>query len=230
MVVGENTGLEVNYDSAMIVDPIAEVEDATVLQDLCAPSTSNLTDRYQIWEYKTAFKRTIFQAFRLAVDRAEIKDGTVGKGYVTLSSLAHQLNTTAWADLQDANSELSLVLLSDAFKDANEEQSGDQIDKDTLVIYGLVHCKDKLIPVDKARCFYQLLQDGSLDRFSVLSANDKDLKPRFKTICRLVSTDLFKFASATIENQYEADEQALFNAMEQILEGENQWLDAMYGY
>ena len=60
MVVGENTGLEVNYDSAMIVDPIAEVEDATVLQDLCAPSTSNLTDRYQIWEYKTAFKRTIF--------------------------------------------------------------------------------------------------------------------------------------------------------------------------
>ena len=67
----------------MVIDPMLGIEDATVLQDLAAPLTSNLTDSYQIWEYQTAFKQTIFQAFKLAVDRA-----SEGKGYVTLFSLA----------------------------------------------------------------------------------------------------------------------------------------------
>ena len=77
-----------NYDSSMILDPLGGIEDLSVLQDLPAPTTSNLTDKYQIWEYKTAFKQTIFKAFELAVDRAEIKEGDSGKGYVTLTSLA----------------------------------------------------------------------------------------------------------------------------------------------
>ena len=64
-----------NYDSAMILDPLGAIEDLSVLQDLPAPTTSNLTDKYQIWENKTAFKQTIFKAFELAVDRAEIKEG-----------------------------------------------------------------------------------------------------------------------------------------------------------
>ena len=44
----------------MVIDPMLGIEDATVLQDLSAPLTSNLTDSYQIWEYQTAFKQTIF--------------------------------------------------------------------------------------------------------------------------------------------------------------------------
>ena len=74
-VAGESTGVQVNYDSAMILDPLGAIEDLSVLQDLPAPTTSNLTDKYQIWEYKTAFKQTIFKAYELAVDRAEIKEG-----------------------------------------------------------------------------------------------------------------------------------------------------------
>ena len=96
-------------------------------------------------------------------------------------------------------------------------------------MYGMLHCIGSFFPIDKARCFYKLLQDGSLDTNSSLSASDKDLRPRFKTICRLVSTDLFKFASPTIENLYESDKSALTSAVEELLEGEGQWLDSMYG-
>ena len=37
-------------------------------------------------------------------------------------------------------------------------------------------------------------------------------------------------ASADIENQYEGDEQALKQAVDDILEGEGEFLDTMYGY
>ena len=122
------------------------------------------------------------------------------------------------------------MLLSDAFKDQKRGQTSDQIDKDSLLIFGQFHCIDRLIPMDKAICFYELLQEGGLERHAVICASDKDFKPRFSKICALVTTDLFKFASPAIENLYVAEEQALKNAVDDILNGEDQFLDVMYGY
>ena len=56
----------------MLFDPLKDIVDESVLQDLPAPDVSGLTDKYQIWEYKTPFARTIFKAFKLAVERAEL--------------------------------------------------------------------------------------------------------------------------------------------------------------
>ena len=77
---------EVNYDYQLLLDPLRDVENDTLLVDLPAPSVENLRDKYQRWEYQTPFKRTIFKAFKLAVERAEQQDGKCG--YVTLVSLA----------------------------------------------------------------------------------------------------------------------------------------------
>ena len=47
-----------------------------------------------------------------------------------------------------------------------------------------------------------------------ISAGDKDFPIVFKKICALVSTDLFKMASADIENMYASDERKLKNAVD----------------
>ena len=148
-------GLKVNFESEMLVDALKDIEDESVLQDLPAPDMTGITDKYQIWESKLPFKRTIFKAFKLAVERAEEQDGK--KDFVTLVSLAYHLNTEAWADIQQADSKLSQILLSDAFKDPERNQTADQIDKDSLLIFGQLHCVDHSIPMDKAINLYELL-------------------------------------------------------------------------
>ena len=90
---------------------------------MTAPDTTNITDKYQKWEFQTPFKRTNFKAFKLAIERAEQQDGK--KGYVTLVSLAYQLNTEAWADIQQADSNLSKMLLSDAFKNPKKSHTAE---------------------------------------------------------------------------------------------------------
>ena len=44
---------------------------------------------------------------------------------MTLVSLAYQLNTEAWADIQQADSKLSKMLLSDAFKNPKKSQTAE---------------------------------------------------------------------------------------------------------
>ena len=77
----------------------ASRKDFGVLMDLPAPSRLGVSDKYTMWEYCTAFKRTSFLAFKIAVEKAEKADG--GQGFVTLASLSKELNTMAWADLSD---------------------------------------------------------------------------------------------------------------------------------
>ena len=153
-------GLEVNYDSELLVDPLKDIQDENVLQDLPAPDLTGITDKYQIWESQLPFKRTIFKAFKLAVERAEEQDGK--QGFVTLVSLAYHLNTEAWAEIQQADSKLSQILLSDAFKDPEKNQTAESIDKDSLLIFGQFHCIDHALPMEKAINLYELLQDGGL--------------------------------------------------------------------
>ena len=77
---------------------------------------------------------------------------------------------------------------------------------------------------------YELLQEGGIAKHATISAGDKDFPIVFKKICALVSTDLFKMASADIPNEYAGDERALKNAVDDILDGEGEFLDTMYGF
>ena len=101
----------------------ASRKDFSVLMDLPAPSLMGVSDKYTMWEYATAFKRTSFLAFKIAVDKAEQADGA--EGFVTLASLSKELTTVAWADLADAESDLSKMLLSDAFKNSKSGQTAE---------------------------------------------------------------------------------------------------------
>ena len=112
------------------------------------------------------------------------------------------------------DSKLSKMLLSDAFKNPAKRHTADQIDKDSLLIFGQLHCVDHLVPRDKALNLYELLQEGGPSVHSSISAGDKDFPIVFKKICALVSTDLFKMASADIENMYAGDERKLKNAVD----------------
>ena len=88
------------------------------------------------------FARTAFYAFKQAVNEADKKD----EGFVTLSSLAETLSTPAWAGLTDPSSPLGEFLLSDAFKNGKKGLSYDQIDVDYLILFGVLHCRDKSTP------------------------------------------------------------------------------------
>ena len=57
---------------------------------------------------------------------------------------------------------------------------------------GLFHCAGK--PRDKAIAFYNILQDGGLEKHKFISAQDKDLVPIFEKMCALASWELFEIA------------------------------------
>ena len=98
------------------------------------------------------------------------------------------------------------MLLSDIFKDPKRKQTAEQIDKDSLLIFGQLHCVDRIVPMEKTINLYELLQEGGLEAHDEIASGDKDFRPRFKKICALVGTDLFKMASADFENKYTGDE------------------------
>ena len=56
------------------------------------------------------------------------------------------------------------MLISDAFKDQKKGHTAEQIDKDSLLIFGQLHCIDHLIPMDKAINLFELLQEGGVER------------------------------------------------------------------
>jgi len=136
----------------------SDIGDDSQLRDLAAPDITNVQDKYQRWEYKLPFCRTAFYAFKQAVNEADKKD----EGYVTLAALAETLSTPAWAGLTDPSSSLGEFLLSDAFKNGKKGLSYDQIDVDYLILFGMLHCRDKTKPERKAVGFYEVLQDGGL--------------------------------------------------------------------
>ena len=47
----------------------------------------------------------------------------------------------------------------------------------------------------KARAFYCILQEGSFDKLTEISASDKDFKPTFATMCEFSTKAIFKFAA-----------------------------------
>ena len=66
-------------------------------------------------------------------------------------------------------------------------------------MFGLLHCYDHpKKPNHKAEGWYEILNDD-LDKHTHISANDKDLKPAFKKMCALVTTELFDLAHLKIQ-------------------------------
>ena len=132
--------------------------DGTELIDLPKPSTFRLKDKYSIWEYGTPFKRTLFCPFKNAVNEAEVVDED-GKalGYCTIESLAEVLTTPAWKEIRNRDSDLCKLILSPAFKNPKKKHTEDQIDKEALILFALLHCADNKKPLQKARGFYELL-------------------------------------------------------------------------
>lgn len=96
------------------------------------------------------------------------------------------------------------MLLSDAFKNPKKGHSDEQIDKDYLMLYGILHCADKKIPTEKAKGLYNVLQEGGMEVHNNISATDKDMEPTFAKICALVTIDIFNFSS--VKTVYDEDE------------------------
>ena len=117
------------------------------------------------------------------------------------------------------------MLLHEAFKDIEKDQDDDQIDVDTLLMFGLLHCHDNRVPQNKAICFYELLQDGGFTKHEHISWRDKDLPPVFSKLCALVTTELFDFSS--VKNKVSRSAcQSLSDTFEVILE--DFWLEAVF--
>ena len=107
---------------AKVSADIHAVPDASdELNDLSSPSTFGVSDKYRLFELKLPFQRIQVNHFIVKVKIAEQSSGA--EGYVTLKTLRQELQTPAWKDLEDENSELSRFLLSPAFK--KKGQSGD---------------------------------------------------------------------------------------------------------
>ena len=90
-----------------------DMEEMSVLIDLKKPSTAKLRDKYSIWEYGLAFKRTMFLAFKNSVLAAHEEDGE--EGFITIDTLSKHLHTEAWKELRDPSSELCKVLSHEVF-------------------------------------------------------------------------------------------------------------------
>lgn len=146
---------------------------------------------------------------------------------MTLDALKNHLNTAAWKKgLSKTDSPVSKVLLSDAFKNPVKGQSAQQIDVEYLTMFGLLHCQDLKCNANKNVAFYDILNEGGMERHTHISAGDKDLKPCFVKMCQLVTCELFDFSHLKIS--YSDDEKdQLKEAAELVLEDE--WLEEMYG-
>lgn len=195
--------------------------DVSVLRDLPRPSIKGIKDRYSIWEYNTPFKITSFQAFKIAVEAAEAAESC--KGFVTLDGLENELTTRGWSVLRERESKLCKALLSETFRYKGVQG---RISKDTLLLYGILHCQDVRKLTNKSTALYELLQEGGFSHHNFIAAADKDLPKVFAKLCHLVTLDLFDFSPVKVKYDHDEREQ-LAQAVDSVLE--NQWLEDMYG-
>ena len=203
----------------------AEDQGPQELQDLPAPTLEGVSDIYRKFELTTAFARTPFGPFEEAVQKAA---GT--EDFVTFDSLGKELTTPLWKTLADPKSELRQLLSQPAFQSESTDLAAGQIDKDKLILFGILNCVDARVPMKKIRAFYCILQDGGFAAHNEIAAEDKDFAPTFGSICKLASTDLFAAAKAVgdVEDVYSADE---CGEMEGKLDelAEDGWLDDVFG-
>ena len=103
----------------------------------------------------------------------------------------------------------------------------DQIDVDTLLCYGLLLCQGKT--KEKAQVFYNVLQEGGMDKHEFVAAEDKDFDPAFRNLCLLSTVYLFEWCQEimNVDNVYEEEQAKLEKRIPDLAE---QYLDTVYGY
>ena len=128
------------------------------IKDLPAVDFSGIKDPLARFEASMPFNRTLIAVLLKKVDDAEEECGE--KGFVTLDVLRKHLDTPAWKDLSNPESNLAKVLKSSAFEDASKNVG--EIDATWLKVFGLIYCSGK--PIDKTSAFYEILQDGGFEQ------------------------------------------------------------------
>ena len=107
-------------------------------QDLPEPNLQGIKDQYKRFELQLPFARTLLSRFLEKLDAAEKANGE--QGFVTPETLRTQLDTQAWLGLENPESGIYKLLVSDLFKDPKKKQEGNQIDSEILRIAGVIHC------------------------------------------------------------------------------------------
>ncbi len=116
-------------------------------------------------------------------------------------------------------------MLSSAFKNPKNGTEADQIDVDYLLLFGVLHCRDKVKCERKAIGFYDILQEGGMESHAHISAGDKDFEPVWRKLVEFCTTDLFDMAKLKVK--YSDDEaKQIEDVIEEMSED---FLDAMYG-
>ena len=77
---------------------------------------------------------------------------------VTMKALAENFNSDAWRDLGNSQSELCRYLLRAA---PNINHS---LNYQKMVMLGMLYCRDAKKPIAKAKAFFNLLQEGGVER------------------------------------------------------------------
>ena len=95
---------------------------------------------------------------------------------MTVESLKAEFKTPAWSGLKDKKSVLYKFLTSDNFKNKNRifktNKQGPLIDKDLLVLFGLLHCEGTL--EEKSYNFNTFLQECGIEKNGFIAASDED--------------------------------------------------------
>ena len=123
-------------DDAPVPVPVKEV-----LKDLDPPKSWGLKDEIQQFEQSLPFNRIDINELLKRADIAaeKQKEATGNEGSFTLATLAEQLDSPAWAALNDPESTLARLLLHSRFHE-DDGTPEDHVDIDIFKCFGLFHC------------------------------------------------------------------------------------------
>ena len=150
---------------------------STVLSDLDIRE-STTGDLIETWELQLPFSRCSFYTFEYLLQKAHEESGNLG--YVTFHAISQNFTTKAWVPLHERKSELSLFLMQHL-----QHENKEAFDFESLMIFGLLHCVDRSNPVNKAKAFFSVLQDGGSAKQSHINARDRDWIPVANKLFRL---------------------------------------------
>ena len=97
---------------------------------------------------------------------------------------------------------------------------------DYLLLFGVLHCRDKAKCERKAIGFYDILQEGGMESHAHISAGDKDFEPVWRKIVEFCTTDLFDMAKEVKTKYSDAEAKQIEDVIEEMSED---FLDLMYG-
>ena len=123
---------------------------SSTLIDLPETKPSNPEDKLDCWELQTPLARTAFKAYLSQLDEAHKASG--GQGSVELGQLVQKFSTPVWSQALKSNDTEFMQFLTTQIP-----AGPDSVDYQSLVMLGLLHCKDRKQPTEKADAFYGLL-------------------------------------------------------------------------